>query len=553
MCYRSNGLSHNKPVLNSSDGGLLAVRGFRTKIAFHVFLLVLVSALITDVLVIWVVQGALVRNHLDHQRSLMQTVGWAVLERSLRHHEQSEEAVSLKAADLLEQMQWPSALIINPDGRQLYAHTNAKYPLSRLQAAAETALRTGQPVYERLGLTWAAFWWRPETVLIALPISSDGRITGGMAAIVSMAPLYALLRRYNAPVFIYIGLNTLLLSIVGLYRIFRIYLRPIDRIVRQADDYGQDEDLFFAFRQEDNELNRLSSALNRMVKRISEDKNKLRETVASLEKANEEIKRAQNEIIRAEKMASVGRLAAGIAHEIGNPIGIVLGYLDLLKQLDLKREEHDDFVGRAEKEIQRINTVIHQLLDLARPKENASQVVSAHEVIADIAGVMAHQPIMAEVQLHTDLRAADDRIWADADQLRQVFLNLLLNAADAIRTAGRGPDGVIRIGTDSSDASIQGGALLDIAVEDNGAGIGEDRIENIFDPFYTTKEPGKGTGLGLAVSYMIIEKMGGAISVQSRLDQGTTFIIHLPSYTQLPAVEPDGVIPIEPYTVSGKP
>jgi two-component system, NtrC family, sensor kinase len=527
----------------------LAVRGFRTKIAFHVFLLVLLSALITDVLVIWVIQGASARSLVDHQRVLMQTVGLAVLERS--DSSQGQEA-SPKAAQFLRQMRWPSALIVDPDGRRLGARSDGKFPLSRLQAGVETALRTGQPVYERLGLTWAAFWWRPETVLIALPISRDGRRTGAMAAIVPMAPLYALLRRYNQPVFIYIGLNTLLLSIIGLYRIFRIYLRPIDRIVRQADDYGQDEDLFFAFRQEDNELNRLSSALNRMVKRISEDKHKLRETVASLESANEELKHAQNEIIRAEKMASVGRLAAGIAHEIGNPIGIVLGYLELLKQPDLNRQEHDDFAARAETEIQRINTVIRQLLDLARPKDDASQIFSAHEVIADIANVMAHQPIMAAVQLRTDMCAPDDRIWGNADQVRQVILNLLLNAADAIRSTGR-PDGRIRVATSSSDQSIPGQTFLTIVVEDNGEGIDEDRIENIFDPFYTTKEPGKGTGLGLAVSYMIIEKMGGVILVQSRLNEGTTFIIRLPSYIRPLAVEPEDASLIEPQTMSGKP
>ncbi|MBI5063069.1 MAG: hypothetical protein HZB87_06315 [Desulfatitalea sp.] len=241
-------------------------------------------------------------------------------------------------------------------------------------------------------------------------------------------------------------------------------------------------------------------------------------------------------------MASVGRLAAGIAHEIGNPIGIVLGYLDLIKQPDLEREELDDFARRAEKEIQRINTVIRQLLDLARPKEGAPRIVAVHEVIQDIVQVMSHQPMMAEVRLQTELAAAHDRLWADGDQLRQVFLNLLLNAADAIRAARRLGDGLITIATASEDgAGSQEEKWLIIRFQDNGEGIAQDQIDNIFDPFYTTKEPGKGTGLGLAVSYMIIQKLGGTICVQSRPGQGTTMVIHLPLRSAaVPSRDPDG-------------
>jgi len=520
---------------------LLAIRGFRTKIALHVFLLVLVSAIITDVLVILVVQGLLVRNHLNNQRSILQTIGRAVLDRNVPTEFPTPGNAPAAEADLLEPALWPAALIIQPDSRRLHSHSGAEYPLSQLQAAAEVVLRTGHGHTEPIGSAWAVYWWQPKAFLIAQPIMHGDRVRGCAAAIVPAVSLYTRLRQYNKPVFIYIALNTLILGMVGLYRIFRIYLRPIDRIVRQADDYSQDEDLFFTFRQEDNELNRLSSALNRMFKRISEDKSKLRETVASLEKANEELRRAQGEIIRAEKMASVGRLAAGIAHEIGNPIGIVLGYLDLLRQPDLGREEHDDFARRVEQEIQRINTVIRQLLDLARPKDSAAQVTSAHEVIADIAGVMGHQPMMAGIQLQIDCNAADDRIWANADQLRQVFLNILLNAADAIRAARRDADGFIRIATACVQTQVPDRpAWLSIDFTDNGEGIREDQIENIFDPFYTTKEPGKGTGLGLAVSYMIIEKMGGAISVQSRPGQGAAFTIRLPLYFQAPAAEPAG-------------
>lgn len=249
----------------------------------------------------------------------------------------------------------------------------------------------------------------------------------------------------------------------------------------------------------------------------------------SLERANTELQNAQKEILRAEKMASVGRLAAGIAHEIGNPIGIVLGYLDMLKQNDLDEDDKIDFLDRTENEIQRINTVIRQLLDLARPKNVESQSVSVHYIIQDVVEIMRMQPIMRDIVIKLALQAEDDSIWGNDDQLRQVFLNLLLNAADAIHSTENQLDGRIVVSTwivpfsgNSRRKSLR------VEFSDNGSGIDPQQLQNVFDPFYTTKEPGKGTGLGLSVSYMIIEMLGGTITAVSEADQGAAFTIELP-------------------------
>ena len=316
---------------------------------------------------------------------------------------------------------------------------------------------------------------------------------------------------------------------VGLYRIFRIYLRPIDRIVAQADLYQEDDDLLFAFRREDNELNRLSTALNRMLQRISNDKKKLRDNVVNLEKAYGELRHAQNEVVRAEKMAGVGRLAAGLAHEIGNPIGIVIGYLDLLKDENLTSAERADFIYRAHQETQRMHAIITQLLNLARPKNTECGELSVHAVIEDVATMMRHQPIMQNYEIDLALEASRDMVRADSEQLRQVLVNLLINAADALGAVSGQRRGHIRIR--SANGKKDGPSdheKLNIQVEDNGEGIPPLELDNIFDPFYTTKDPGKGTGLGLAVSYTIIEKMGGTISAESELGEGTSIEIELP-------------------------
>jgi signal transduction histidine kinase len=270
-----------------------------------------------------------------------------------------------------------------------------------------------------------------------------------------------------------------------------------------------------------------------MLNRIKDDKNTLESTIASLEKANTDLKNAQNDILRAEKMASVGRLAAGIAHEIGNPIGIVLGYLEMLKQDDLDADDKADFLKRTEKEVQRINTIIRQLLDLARPKDSRSQVVAMHALLEDITDVLRLQPLMASIRIELDLAAEQDWVWANEEQLRQIFLNLLLNAADAIAARTDDNDGAIQIRTRCVTApdDLHPGHIQ-VSFEDNGVGMSLQQMDNIFDPFYTTKEPGKGTGLGLAVSYMIVERIGGSINARSEAGCGSTMTVEIPLYNE---------------------
>ena len=292
----------------------------------------------------------------------------------------------------------------------------------------------------------------------------------------------------------------------------------------------EDDGLLFAVRKEDNELAQLSKSLNLMLGRITEDKKTLRTTVASLEKANLDLTRAQREIIQAEKLASVGRMSAGIAHEIGNPIGIVMGYLELLKQEDITDDEKYEYIHRTEAEFNRIDTIIRQLLDLSRPSRVGIEAVCVHEVINDITDAIRYQPMMSDVAITTALGAPHDVVNADPNQLRQVFLNLMINAADAIALNPASVGGKLMISTEIESGTDVGGetTLLKITIADNGPGIAPEHIGTIFDPFFTTKEPGKGTGLGLSVSFMIIESIGGKISAASEAGAGTRMVVYLP-------------------------
>jgi signal transduction histidine kinase len=226
----------------------------------------------------------------------------------------------------------------------------------------------------------------------------------------------------------------------------------------------------------------------------------------------------------------VGRLSAGIAHEIGNPIGIVLGYLDLLKSAGVGDEERKDYLNRIESEVTRIKRIIRQLLDFSRPSSGVPEQTHVHERIVSTTNMLGPQPMMEGIETEARFLAQEDLVLADPNHLQQVFLNIVMNAADALAKKDASPEAGaekrIVIKTLNTDQAIQ------IWFSDTGPGIQDKEVTRIFDPFYTTKEPGKGTGLGLSVCYRIVEGLGGTIRAESTPGMGTSIIITLPVMKQ---------------------
>jgi two-component system NtrC family sensor kinase len=508
------------------------IRGLKTKIAFNIAILFFVAMLLVNIVTVMTAQRDIIRKEVSKGQFILSILETDLL-KSLKF-ETNPAPTSSRAYifHLLTEAGVSNALVLGENNKQFLFGNTPKALQDEMMKHNRKVMRSKMHEANFFGTTWGVFWKQRRNLILSTPLLQNDQALAGASIVLPLEGIYQSLRHSQKMLFIYLFINTVILTFIGIYRLSKVYFQPLARLARRAEDYREDDEMLFSVRKEDNELHKLSGSLNSMLRRISADKEKLRSTVNSLETANLELKKAQKEIIRAEKLASVGRLSAGIAHEIGNPIGIVMGYLELLKQKDIPAAEKKEYIHRTEAEIERINTIIRQLLEISRPSNAGLRAVSVHDLIDDIAEVLNVQPLISNIEFECRLEAQNDKILADSNQLRQVFLNLIINAADAISSEGKADNGKLLI-----QSSLVGGTPeqphhqkthLKIMFIDNGPGISEENIANIFDPFYTTKEPGKGTGLGLSVSFMIIEGFGGKMTVHSKIGEGTTMTLLLP-------------------------
>ena len=354
--------------------------------------------------------------------------------------------------------------------------------------------------------------------------------------------------------------DLLLLGVFASYRLRELVLEPVDAMVGGAEQIaGGDTELRLP-EADTIELQRLSSAVNSMAASLLFNQEELAANVRSLDATNRELSEARTRLVRAEKLASIGRLSAGVAHEVGNPLGAIMGYLEVGK----RRGAEAEWVDGIGYETKRIDRIVRGLLDYARPKEAADRAVDLNETVRRVDDMLRLQGRFRRTKLSLALAPDLPLVRGDANQLEQVLVNLLLNATDAVDD---GPgEGHIEIRTrevqvESEDAeAIQrrqddpsgidyshlrrldqardpgparrlkpGDAAVELLVRDDGPGIPDGDRGRVFEPFFTTKEPGKGTGLGLAVSARMIEGMGGTIEAPPADAGGAVLRVLLPT------------------------
>ena len=283
----------------------------------------------------------------------------------------------------------------------------------------------------------------------------------------------------------------------------------------------------------DDELGQLAASFNAMTVALRKSEEELRGWGRTLEqkveKRTRELRIAEAETARTEKLASVGLLAAGIAHELNNPLTGVLTFTSLLRKKMPDGSPDADDLDLVIRETKRCAAIIRRLLDFAREKTPEKKFADLNRVIEDTARIIERPAFFRDIEIGMDLDAELPQVWIDADLIKQVIMNMLVNAQHAIEHEG---SITVRSRRCPQPRSPEPGMapvpMVEISIIDTGCGIPQQNMKRIFDPFFTSKEVGKGTGLGLSVSHGIVRAHGGMIEVESTVGKGSTFRIYLP-------------------------
>ena len=374
-------------------------------------------------------------------------------------------------------------------------------------------------------------YYGKNQLFISSPLYQDNKIIGALQALIPLGDVEESMADFQRTVMFFTITTSFTFIILGSLLLTRYLVKPLERVIKATEDITEgyfSPDLEPTGR---NEIGTLSTSLSRMADKLREDRNRIEQYVQSLEESNKQLKKAQDEVLRSEKLASVGKLAAGVAHEIGNPIGIILGYIDILRNNMNQQEENYDILKRVENEIMRIDKIIRELLCFSRPRKVSLHPIHVNSLIEEATSLISHQKSFHSIELELGLQEGLPLIMGDEQQFQQVIINLLINAMNAMPEGGRLIINSERYSDveDPSHTSLNQSGVK-ISIKDTGIGIPGENINEIFDPFFTTKDPGKGTGLGLSVSLRIIESFGGKISVESSPGEGTEFTIKIPAH-----------------------
>jgi two-component system NtrC family sensor kinase len=379
-------------------------------------------------------------------------------------------------------------------------------------------------------------------------------------AVASVLLLYGVLDPTYAAVYIsvLVAADVVVLVAYAAYQVEKVVLRPLRDVVAGAEAIASGDLVRRLVPGETREMQNLAMSVNRMTDRLLEEREHL---------------------VRAEKLASVGRLAAGIAHEIGNPLGAINGYVHVLSKAPSGNAAARDALTGLERESGRIDRIIRGLLDYARAKPRNSTLVDLNELARTVTDLLAAQGVLRRVQLQLSPASEPVFVAGDRHDLEQALVNLLLNAVEAMdgsgelslilrRTTRADLLAGARRTTDAGEQPrnmpkartarwLEASAVEDlvmVAVIDSGPGIPSANVERVFEPFFTTKEPGKGTGLGLAIVARSIENSGGIIWVSPSREGGAAFRMLFPlgaARPSRPVLRADGsVVAAGPVAVS---
>jgi signal transduction histidine kinase len=463
------------------------------------------------------VLGAVLLSH--HERSLRELVGRALVAEA--------HAPPAPARAFVPGTRWWT---IHRDGRIEPRSPYAGPVDAEARALAERARAEREPLLLP-GPPW-------DAIRIGVPLDAHGTVA------VAVLPREASFRLRFAALGVvgaFLIADVTIFTALGAYLLRRRVVRPLQALAGVARALAAGEGGARAPEEGTAETAALGAAMNEMTDALSARTESLEKAVVELRAANRDLRRARQGLARAERLAAVGRLAAGVAHEIGNPIGAILALVDLAGRDPGLGAEAREHLERAGQEGGRVRTILRQLLDFSRPPRATLGPVDLAAAAEQAVALVSAQRRYANVAFHVERSEGASLARADAGAVAQILLNLLLNAGDAVaaseapcvRVSVRAARNERRRGDDPAAPlpARRSADAVECVVADNGAGIDPADRERIFDPFFTTKPPGEGTGLGLANAALLAEELEGALELgEPPAGLRTAFVLRLPAH-----------------------
>ncbi len=480
---------------------------------------------------------AMLHNRWEDAFQIMETIGKQ--EGVARVRVFTKEGLILFSTDRLE-----LGRAVDKQAESCYACHAAERPLERLNLPDRTRIYQDKAGERFLGMI---------TPLYNEPGCSEGchvhpaskRVLGVLDISLSLAQADAEIAAGTRRTLAFAGTTLLLVAAILAVIVRRGVVRPVRELVEGTHRVAAGDLAHRIPVRSEDEIGTLAGSFNAMTGRLASAQAELAGLVETLEQRVEErtqeLRAAQAQLVQTEKLASLGRLSASVAHEINNPLAGILTYVKLIgRRLRVATPGPDEVLvilqqlALVERETRRCSVIVRNLLDFSKQREPSFKSVDLAAVLEEALSLVANRLAIQDIELAKEAEASLP-IWADFGQIRQALVNVLINACDAMpqggrlrisaRTARPGGSGGSQ-GETSADKAGTGRTLAEVTIADTGSGIPPEHLAKILDPFFSTKE--KGTGLGLSVVYGIVEKHGGRIAVESEVDQGTRVILHLP-------------------------
>ena len=472
------------------------VIGLQSEIIITTALLVGAALLFGGFLLLHLTEQKLIEQQLKHVRSTLQLINRSMAIGNPTEPEvYGEELQALLPGLEVKPEEWAYYdRFMQPFGRQVRVEGKSRRPSLLTQQARLSAEPQLQLISPGLWLPFTAPAAGAIESAVAL-FDAEQRFGGVVWLRFSLLSVQQQVAATRRLVFIYVLLYGLVLTTFGVVVLSRNVVRPVNRLREATASVATGDLTTHVVVDGPREIADLGQSFNRMT---------------------DALRSGRDELLRSERMASVGHLSAGMAHEIGNPLAAIIGYLELLKA-DVGEESQRDLVRRSLAETARIDRLIRDLLDYAAPDGAVAVPIDLRETLSATVQALQSQTVFADYAITLICPATLPEVCINPHKLAQVLINLIANARDA---STRGSAITVSVSHDETD--------LLISVMDQGEGIGVETRTQIFDPFFSTKPEGEGRGLGLTICHRIVAEVGGRIEVINEDKYGNTFLVRLP-------------------------